>query len=253
MADTFDDVLARLEGAFEAQKQFVANASHELRTPLTLQQTIVDVALADPDASVESLRAACLRVRAAGQEQERLIDALLTRVRSQRGVERREFVDLAEIVRQRLPQGRPENAGGRLVQADLNSAPVLGDPQLIERLVVNLTDNAVRHNHPWAEESWVRLWTGVEGGQPVLRIANTGPVILPDQVTGLFQPFRRLGAERLRGRDGLGLSIVAAVTVAHRGRVEAWPLADGGLSVRVTLPRYAPTHAPPVAMGRRTT
>ncbi|WP_369249494.1 sensor histidine kinase [Streptomyces sp. R41] len=255
MADTFDDVLARLEGAFEAQKQFVANASHELRTPLTLQQTIVDVALADPDACVETLRAACLRVRAAGQEQERLIDALLTLARSQQGVQRREFVDLAEVVRERLPEGRPENAGGRLVEAELNSAPVLGDPQLIERLVVNLTDNAVRHNHPESEESWVRLWTGVEGGQPVLRIANTGPVIPPDQVTGLFQPFRRLGAERVRGRDGLGLglSIVAAVTVAHRGRVEAWPLADGGLSVKVTLPRYAPTHAPPVAMGRRTT
>lgn len=121
--------------------------------------------------------------------------------------------------------------------------------------MVNLTDNAVRHNRPEAEESWVRPWTGVEGGQPVLRIANTGPVIPPDQVTGLFQPFRRLGAERVRGRDGLGLglSIVAAVTVAHRGRVEAWPLAEGGLSVRVTLPRYAPTHAPPVARGRRTT
>ncbi|NGO14696.1 HAMP domain-containing protein [Streptomyces sp. HC44] len=237
MADTFDDVLARLEGAFEAQKQFVANASHELRTPLTLQQTIVDVALADPDASAETLRAACLRVRAAGQEQERLIDALLTLARSQRGLERREFVDLAAIVRERLPDSGPR------LEADLDPAPLLGDPQLIERLVVNLVDNAVRHNLPEGEKSWVNVWTGTDAaGCPALRITNSGPVIPPDQAAGLFQPFRRLGAERVRKRDGLGLglSIVAAVAAAHGGRVVARPRPQGGLTVEVGLPRYAP-------------
>ncbi|MFF4541276.1 histidine kinase dimerization/phospho-acceptor domain-containing protein [Streptomyces aureus] len=275
MADTFDDVLGRLEGAFEAQKQFVANASHELRTPLTLQQAIVDVALADPGASVESLRAACLRVRAAGQEQERLIEALLTLARSQGGLRRREFIDLADLVGEHLqdgsvmeggshdagagagvarPQeddesgpratgtgtgdngnggtgtgaselsrtgnGEPVTAGpgdGRTepvrtepvktgnagpedtlphVRAALRSAPLLGDPQLIERLVVNLTDNAVRHNNHGDGERWVRLWTGAEAGCPVLRIDNSGPVIPREQVAGLFQPFRRLGADR---------------------------------------------------------
>ncbi|MFJ9707918.1 histidine kinase dimerization/phospho-acceptor domain-containing protein [Streptomyces sp. NPDC101234] len=139
MADTFDDLLGRLEGAFEAQKRFVANASHELRTPLTLQQAVVDVTLADPDASADVLRAALVRLRAAGQEQERLIEALLTLARSQRGPERRELVDLAEVAKERLPSG-PR------VTARLDPAPVLGDPQLLERLVVNLADNAVRHN-----------------------------------------------------------------------------------------------------------
>jgi signal transduction histidine kinase len=301
MADTFDDVLGRLEGAFEAQKQFVANASHELRTPLTLQQAIVDVALADPGASVESLRAACLRVRAAGQEQARLIDALLTLARSQRGLQRREFVDLAEVVRGRLPEGavtdgrsadgevpadgsvgdgvpgaRPSGGGGPgggavssdgpgnggpRVRADLAAAPVLGDPQLIERLVVNLTDNAVRHNSPENGEGWVHLWTGTEAGRPVLRIDNSGPVIPRDQVAGLFQPFRRLGAERTlthprpraRGKGhqrdglGLGLSIVTAVAAAHGGTVEAWPRPRGGLTVKVTFPSCA---APPVPRSR---
>ncbi|WP_329301892.1 HAMP domain-containing histidine kinase [Streptomyces sp. NBC_00659] len=260
MADTFDDVLGRLEGAFEAQKQFVANASHELRTPLTLQQAIVDVALADPGASVESLRAACLRVRAAGQEQERLIDALLTLARSQRGLQCREFVDLAETVRELLPDGGP-GTGGPRVRADLGSAPVLGDPQLIERLVVNLADNAVRHNTLGDQESWVQLWTGTEAGRPVLRIDNTGPVIPHDQVAGLFQPFRRLGAERTgthprgkgRPRDGLGLglSIVTAVATAHGGTVEAWPRPRGGLSVRVAFPPCAPPASRPgQAQGR---
>ncbi|MDQ1048929.1 cell wall metabolism sensor histidine kinase WalK [Streptomyces sp. V4I2] len=247
MADTIDDVLARLEGAFEAQQRFVANASHELRTPLTLQQAIVDVALADPDASMDTLRAALLRSRAAGEEQERLIDALLTLARSQRGLERREFVDLTAIVRERLPTGGPR------VEARLDPAPVFGDPQLIERLVVNLTDNAVRHNLPAVagEERWVRVWTGLDpAGRAGLRIENSGPVISPEQAPGLFQPFRRLGPERVRKRDGvgLGLSIVAAVVAAHGGRVLARTRPQGGLTVEVSLPGH------PVAGGggRRT-
>ncbi|WP_406442065.1 ATP-binding protein [Streptomyces sp. NBC_01613] len=257
MADTFDDVLARLEGAFEAQKQFVANASHELRTPLTLQQTIVDVTLADPGASEEALRAALLRVRAAGQEQERLIDALLTLARSQRGLERREFVDLAAIVGERLPDSRSPDSGrpdsGCRVMARLEPAPVLGDPQLIERLVVNLTENAVRHNLPAGEDGWVSVWTGVDAaGRPGLRIENSGPVIPPDQAAGLFQPFRRLGPDRVRKRDGLGLgmSIVAAVVAAHGGRVLAVTRPAGGLVVEVGLPRYlpAPTTTPTPAL-----
>ncbi|MEV0176900.1 ATP-binding protein [Streptomyces sp. NPDC050803] len=231
MADTFDAVLARLEAAFEAQKRFVANASHELRTPLTLQQAIADVTLADSDASADSLRSALLRVRAAGQEQERLIDALLTLARSQRGLERREYVDLAAVVREHLPCSGPR------VEARLDPAPVLGDPQLLERLVVNLADNAVRHNLP--EGSWVRVWTGLDAqGRPGLRIENSGPLIPADQAAGLFQPFRRLGAERLRKRDGhgLGLSIVAAVVAAHDGRVLARTRPEGGLAVEVALP-----------------
>jgi len=237
VADTFDAVLARLEGAFEAQKQFVANASHELRTPLTLQQAIVDVTLADPDAPAQVLRAALARVRAAGQEQERLIDALLTLARSQRGLETREFVDLATVVEERL-------RGVELsVRARLESAPVLGDPQLVERLVVNLTDNAVRHNLPAGEGSWVSVWTGLDArGRPGLRIENSGPVIAADQAAGLFQPFRRLGVERVGKRDGLGLgmSIVAAVVAAHGGRVRARTRPQGGLVVEVSLPPYAP-------------
>ncbi|WP_369262622.1 ATP-binding protein [Streptomyces sp. R35] len=126
------------------------------------------------------------------------------------------------------------------MDAELNSAPVLGDPQLIERLVVNLADSAVRHNHREREGSWVSLWTGTDRGRPVLRIANSGRVIPSDQVAGLFQPFRRLGAERVRGRGrdglGLGLSIVAAVAAAHGGSVAARPRPEGGLSVTVTLP-----------------
>lgn len=217
LSDTFDDMLARLEVSFEAQRQFVANASHELRTPLTLQQALVDVALADPEATADTLRAACLRVRAAGQEQERLIDALLTLARSQRGLQEREYVDLAAVAGALLPET------GHRIEADLAPAGLLGDPPLVERLAGNLIDNAVRHNV--IDGGWISVRTGLRAGCPTLRVTNSGPPIPPDQIDALFQPFRRLGDQRTRRRDGhgLGLSIVAAITAAHGGSVQARP------------------------------
>ncbi|MEV0094240.1 ATP-binding protein [Streptomyces sp. NPDC050738] len=236
LSDTFDDMLARLEVSFEAQRQFVANASHELRTPLTLQQALVDVALADPGATVDTLRAACLRVRAAGQEQERLIDALLTLARSQRGLQEREYVDLAAVTGELLP------TGGHRIEADLGPAGLFGDRQLIERLAGNLIDNAVRHNVPDGGAGWITVRTGLREGRPTLEVANSGPEIPPGETDALFQPFRRLGEVRARRRDGhgLGLSIVAAITAAHGGSVQARPGAGGGLCVEVAFPPGRP-------------
>ncbi|WP_404189346.1 sensor histidine kinase [Streptomyces tauricus] len=250
LADTFDDLLARLEGAFEAQRRFVANASHELRTPLTLQQAVVDVALADPRADAASLRAACLRVRAAGQEQERLIEALLTLARGQRAEPERESVDLAVLAAELLPQdgsGVGHGPGPR-VAAELTSAPLVGDPHLVGRLVSNLLENAVRHNVPQGAGGWVTVWTGVVDGRASLRIANSGPVVPADQVGALFEPFRRVGVERVRGRSregaGLGLSIVAAIVGAHGGVVEARARGEGGLWVEVVFPPPPPLPSP---------
>ncbi|MGN9818813.1 sensor histidine kinase [Streptomyces sp. SD11] len=252
LADTFDDLLARLEGAFEAQRRFVANASHELRTPLTLQQAVVDVALADPRADAASLRAACLRVRAAGQEQERLIEALLTLARGQRAEPERESVDLAVLTAELLPEDGsgigPGPGPGPRVDAELTSAPLVGDPHLVGRLVSNLLENAVRHNVPQGAGGWVTVWTGVVDGRASLRIANSGPVVPADQVGALFEPFRRVGVERVRGRSregaGLGLSIVAAIVGAHGGVVEARARGEGGLWVEVVFPPPPPLSGP---------
>ncbi len=252
LADTFDDLLARLEGAFEAQRRFVANASHELRTPLTLQQAVVDVALADPRADAASLRAACLRVRAAGQEQERLIEALLMLARGQRAEPERESVDLAVLAAELLPEAGsgagPGPGPGPRVDAELTSAPLVGDPHLVGRLVSNLLENAVRHNVPQGAGGWVTVWTGVVDGRASLRIANSGPVVPADQVGALFEPFRRVGVERVRGRSregaGLGLSIVAAIVGAHGGVVEARARGEGGLWVEVVFPPPPPLSGP---------
>ena len=229
LADTFDGLLGRLEAAFEAQRGFVANASHELRTPLTFERSLLEIALANSDASAAELRATCRRVLAGNQHQERLIEALLTLARSQRGLDRREPLDLSEIAAALLdPAQEPP------VEADLNPAPATGDPRLVERLVANLLDNAVRHNIPGGH---VKAWTGTDAGRPTVRVTNTGPIIPPDQVDALFEPFRRLDATRTSGRDGLGLglSIVAAVAAAHEAELSAHPLPQGGLDVKVAF------------------
>lgn len=237
LADTFDDLLARLESAFAAQRRFVAHASHELRTPLTLQRAVVDVTLTDPDASATTLRAALDRVRSAGQRQERIIDALLTLARSQPGLLDRQPLDLAEPARaviRELTAGAA--ARGVEIDAALDPAPAAGDAELVERLVRNLLDNAVRHNVPGG---WVRASTAAAEDGTTLRVVNSGPLVRADAVPALYEPFQRLGGRRGTGEDGLGLglSIAAAVVEAHGGTLTTVARAEGGLDLTVRLPR----------------
>jgi signal transduction histidine kinase len=242
LGKTFNGLLARLEGSFAAQRQFVANASHELRTPLARQKTLVEVALRDPNPTVGSLQAACERVLATGEEQERLIEALLTLARSQRGLDRREPLDLAAVTGDAVQASEPEaQSRGLRVHSALGEAPALGDPRLAERLVANLVDNAVRHNVPGG---WVEVVTGMRAGRGMLSVANTGPVIPPEKVDLLFQPFGRLEASRV-SRDGLGLglSIVTAIAAAHDADLRARPLPGGGLEVEVHFMRPTPPPA----------
>ncbi len=239
LGDTFDGLLARLEAAFDAQRQFVANASHELRTPLARQRTLIEVALADPEPSVAALRDACSRVLAAGEQQERMIEALLTLARSQRGLDRREPLDLAALTGDVLLACRPEaEQRGLAVAATLGPAPAVGDARLAERLVANLIDNAMRHNvvHGSAQVS-----TGTVAGCAVLSVFNTGPVIPPQDVARLVRPFQRSGADRTGTSDslGLGLSIVAAIAEAHGGWLLVSALPGGGLAVQAGFPQAA--------------
>src|SRR5262249_53523605 len=245
LGDTFDGLLARLEAAFGAQRQFVANASHELRTPLARQRTLIEVALADPEPSIASLREVCHRLLVTGEEQERMVEALLPLARSQRGLDRREPVELAEITGGVLRARWPEaESRGIAVTASLQSAPALGDAPLTERLVTNLVENAVRHNVP---RGAVEVGTGTWAGRAILSVFSTGPPIPPGQVDRLFQPFQR-GAPRDRTGSrnglGLGLSIVAAIAEAHGAWLQAHALPGGGLGIRVGFPLAAPVPAP---------
>lgn len=230
LSDTIDALLGRLEAAFDAQRQFVANASHELRTPLTRQRALIEVALDDPEATISSMRAACRRVLAAGDQQERLIEGLLTLARSQRGLDRRERVDLAVVASDII-----DGVTDLKVEAELSPAPAFGDPRLVERLVTNLVDNAVRHN---VVGGWIKVSTRREGDRSVLAVANGGPVLPRAEIARLFQPFQRFATERAGVRDGhgLGLSIVAAIADAHDAELRADPGAEGGLVVWIAFP-----------------
>jgi signal transduction histidine kinase len=238
LADTFDDMLARLESAFEAQRRFVADASHELRTPLAVMRTEVDVALADPDAGAEELRAAAQVVRDATERADRLVDSLLLLAQSERlpGPAVRERVELPDVAAQALSAVATE-IEERDLQVACSYAPagVLGDRGLLERLAGNLVENAVRHNVPGG---WVRVDTGTVEGRARIEVSNSGAVIGSGEVAGLFEPFRRHGTARTARRGaGLGLAIVRAVAELHGGTVRASARPDGGLTVTVDLPR----------------
>lgn len=236
LAGTFDDLLARLEASFTAQRQFVANAAHELRTPLTRAQTLGELAVADPSATVDSLRISHERVLAAGRQQERLIEALLTLARSERGLDERETFDLAALTTAALHTRRHEaEERGVYVHATLEPADTLGDPRLAERLVANLLDNALRYNQPHGR---IDVTTTTKAGRAVLSVANSGPPIEPSEVEELFRPFVRIGADRTDDSDGLGLglSIVRAVAAAHHATLTARAQLGGGLDVEVGFP-----------------
>ncbi|HET9007291.1 MAG TPA: ATP-binding protein, partial [Actinomycetes bacterium] len=248
LADTFDQMLGRLDAAFETQRRFVANASHELRTPLAIARTEVDVALADPATGPAELRAMAERVLEANQRSERLIEGLLTLARSERQLRAAEPVDLAVAAADALELAAPEvERLGLRVSRVLGAAPVAGDRALLERLVANLVENAVRHNEPGGR---VEVDTGRAGPLAVVRVANSGPPIPPDRVDALFEPFRRLHPDRT-GSDrgaGLGLSIVRSVATAHGGHTTANALPDGGLEVTVAVPA-GPADRLPTASG----
>ena len=244
LADTIDGLLARLQAAFDAQRQFVANASHELRTPLTVERAMLEVTLADPAATAENLRRTCEDVLAAGRQQERLIEALLTLARSQRGLDRREPLDLAAITSSVLHAREPDAAaGGLAISASITTTPVLGDARLLQRLAANLIDNAIRHNIPHGQ---IGIQVTTSGGHPTLTVTNTGPVIPAGQATRLLQPFQRLSAGRPADEDGLGLglSIVAAITKAHRATLTVNPGPHGGLDIDIKFPAGAAAPTP---------
>ncbi|MFG1855150.1 sensor histidine kinase [Actinomadura geliboluensis] len=239
LADTFDTMLGRLARAFDGQRRFVANASHELRTPLAINRTLVDVAVRRPDATddVKRLGESLLVVNG---RHERLIDGLLTLAGSENAVADAAPLDLADVAGHVLEQAGPEaRARGVTTDRRLGPAPTSGDPVLVERLVQNLVENAVRHNRDGGELS---VATRGRDGWAELTVANTGPVVPGYEIETIFEPFRRLGNDRVRSDRGagLGLSIVRATATAHGGTVTAVPRPGGGLTVTVRLPSRAP-------------
>jgi signal transduction histidine kinase len=235
LADTFDGMLARLDGAFASQRHFVANASHELRTPLAIMRTEVDVTLADPDASVEELRAMGEAVRETVDRSERLIAGLLMLARSEAAAGHGEPVDVAALAGDCITDLRVQAQEAQVeVRDDLEPAWTSGEPALIERLVANLIDNGIHHNE---SGGFLEVSTRVRDGRVQLRVSNGGPLIDPEDAAQLTEPFRRL--DRSVDGLGLGLSIVRSVVDAHGGTTTVTARPEGGLTVLVELPAQA--------------
>jgi signal transduction histidine kinase len=247
LADTFDGMLARLDGAFASQRHFVANASHELRTPLAIMRTEVDVALADPDASTADLRAMGEAVLETVDRCERLIASLLLLARSQATTGHEERVDVAALVGDCVTdlQARAQEAQIQ-IRSDLQPAWADADPGLLERLIANLLDNGIHHNEPGGVLS-VRTEVHERGLRLV--VANGGSRIDPADVQELTEPFRRLKRSGSGSGFGLGLSIVRSVAEAHGGTLTLSAPSSGGLVAQVDLPRprHASTPRPGVA------
>jgi signal transduction histidine kinase len=237
LADTFDEMLERLDRAFTSQQRFVADASHELRTPLAVIRTEVEVALADPSATAAELRAMGEVVRDATIRSQALVDGLLTLARTGAAPAAARAVDLAEVAAEVVDRLAPSADELELaLDLSLDRAPVRGDAALLDRLVENLVENALRYNE---HGGWVSVATGADAATASLRVANSGPLVPPEAVASLFDRFRRLDDwDPRRGRRGfgLGLSIVDAVARAHGGTATAEAQPDGGLLVIVELP-----------------
>jgi signal transduction histidine kinase len=241
LADTFDEMLGRLDAAFDSQRLFVANASHELRTPLAVIRTELEVTLADPDADAAELRRMGGVVEVATERAQRLVMSLLTLARLQavgRGeLEVSEPVDLAALVPGVLDAVQVEAKDkGITIETEVEPAHTEGDPRLLERLIGNLVENAIRHNLP---NGWLRVSTGTTAERAWLHVANGGTVIAAGDVDALFEPFRRGGRVRTATRGaGLGLAIVRLIVDAHHGRLQAAAPPFGGLAIRIELPRH---------------
>ena len=230
LAETFDEMLDRLQAAFEGQRRFIASASHELRTPLAVMRATIDVVLDNPDSGDVELRGMATDIRSAVDHAERLIAALLIVARNDGGLTMREPIDLATAAEDVLDT---VELGDLQVHVELESAPILGDPVLAERLIANLIDNAARYNAAGGD-----IWISTSGAPSVsqLTVANTGAVIDPADAERMFHPFERLSHRSADDGFGLGLTIVASIAAVHGGAATARPRDDGGLSVTVTLP-----------------
>jgi signal transduction histidine kinase len=245
LADAIDDALDRLAAGYESQRRFAANASHELRTPLAVQRILTEVAMDDPAAGADLRRLGAQLLRTS-ERHEQLIEGMLTLAESDRGLQGKVPVRLDEVARKVIGQHEELAASQQLTLRDaLTETTVPADAVLLERLIANLIGNAIKYNEPggWIE---TEVRPGPDGLGGTLVVRNTGTTVPAEAVPVLFEPFRRLGTDRIAGKGGvgLGLAIVRSIVTAHHATLQASPRQPGGLEISIDFPGKATPRQP---------
>jgi two-component system sensor histidine kinase VanS len=234
LADSFDDMLARLEAHVVEQRRFAANASHELRTPLAIAQTLLDVARNDLNRDTGEL---VDRLHAVNARAIDLTEALLLLSRADQRSFTREHVDLSLIAEEATETLLPlAERRGLTIETSGDTTPTVGSHALLLQLSTNLVQNAIVHNLP--EQGTVWVTTSARPESAVLTVENTGERLTQQLVATLAEPFQR-GTKRIRTDHagvGLGLALVKSITQAHDGTLTLTPRPTGGLCVTVQLP-----------------
>jgi signal transduction histidine kinase len=232
LADAINQMLDRVADGYDAQRRFAANASHELRTPLATQRALIEVSLGSA-LTAEQLELLSRQLLETNQRNEALIDGLLVLAETERGLLTRSPHRLDQVVASAICTLR-SFADERAVRIDSELEPVevKGEYPLLERLATNLVQNALKYNQ---RGGWVRI--SIDSSARLI-VSNSGPLVAPEQVNGLFEPFRRASGDRLDhgGGVGLGLTIARSIVTAHGGSIIATANSTGGLTMEVRLP-----------------
>jgi signal transduction histidine kinase len=232
VADELDRMMDRVAGGYEGQRRFAANASHELRTPLAVQRTLIEVSMAGA-LNADQIQLVTRQLLDTNERNERLIEGLLVLSESDQGLLSRAPQRLDLIVAGVVAEHQSSAAAaGVALTADVRERTVPGERVLLERLVTNLIQNAIKYNHAGGH---VRAEVGFD---PALVVTNTGPQVPGEAIAGLFEPFRRMTPDRIShsGGAGLGLTIARSIAQAHQGAIAAYAEPNGGLRVEVRLP-----------------
>ncbi|GAA4594727.1 signal transduction histidine kinase [Actinoplanes octamycinicus] len=236
LARAIDAMMDRIAMGYEAQRHFAANAAHELRTPLAVQRTLIEVGLARAT-SPDKLELVTAQLLETNERNERLIEGLLVLSESDRGLVTKIPLRLDEIVAGVLDDHETQaREAGLTITRTLAPRVVLGERVLLERLVTNLVQNAIKYNRP---DGTIEVEVG---GEPALTVTNTGDDVPPGVVSGLFEPFRRLSGTRIdhSGGAGLGLTIARSICRAHDGVIAAHSSGRDGLRVEIAFPAQRP-------------
>ncbi len=239
LADTFDDLLDRLDAAFDSQRRFVQEASHELRNPLAVLRTNLDVVMADPDAGPDDFRAAGEVAGRAATRMSALVDDLLLYAHHERPDARREPVDLSTVVVETVEDfgAAAATAGVALTAEVAPSVAVIGDAAAMRRALANLLSNALRVSDLGGS---VRVSAGHDADKVWVSVVDDGPGVDPEHQEAVFQRFWRgdRASAREVGRSGLGLAIVRQIAEGHGGRVTLRSTLGEGAVFTIWLPRY---------------